>query len=274
MVVFRILGPVEADVDTRPAALGRRQQRALLALLVLHANRVVPRDVLVENLWDDPPESAVTAMHGYVSGLRKVLGKDTIQTCAPGYVLTVEPETSDLERFERALTVAERLDPESARATLESALALWRGRALADVDDFPFARTEQGRLEELRLQAIELRVAADLSLGQHRKVVPDGTPRARHPLPRSANRGPRAGVGRRAERRTAAPHSARSARDTGDRSRSRCHVRIRRRPCPASSREWRAARRPEQPRTDQPLDRHDSVGYTRRHRSSLTHDGR
>ena len=171
MVVFRILGPVEADVDTRPAALGRRQQRALLALLVLHANRVVPRDVLVENLWDDPPESAVTAMHGYVSGLRKVLGKDTIQTCAPGYVLTVEPETSDLERFERALTVAERLDPESARATLESALALWRGRALADVDDFPFARTEQGRLEELRLHAMELRIAADLSLGRHRKVV-------------------------------------------------------------------------------------------------------
>ena len=171
MPSFRILGPIEAEVNSHQVPLGRRQQRAVLAFLLLSPNRVVPQDVLVEALWDNPPETAVTALHGYVSGLRKALGPAVIETRPPGYVLHLEPSGSDLDRFEQAVGEADRLEPRRAAEVLADALSLWRGRALADVDDFPFARTEQRRLEELRLLALEQRIAADLELGRHAGVV-------------------------------------------------------------------------------------------------------
>ena len=180
---FRILGPVGAEVNSQEVPLGRRQQRALLAFLVLSPNRVVPRDVLLEALWDNPPETAVTALHGYVSGLRKALGQAVIETRPPGYVLHLEPGGSDLDRFERALDEADRLEPGRAAELLAGALGLWRGRALADVDDFPFARSEQQRLEELRLEALEQRIAADLACGRHSAVVAELETLVRdHPL--------------------------------------------------------------------------------------------
>src|SRR6266516_4431185 len=99
---FRILGPLEVSADERTLDLGARKQRALLALLLLDANRVVSAERLIGALWDDePPSSARKALQVYVSQLRKVVGKDRLVTQQPGYLIRVKPDELDLERFER-----------------------------------------------------------------------------------------------------------------------------------------------------------------------------
>ena len=156
--------------------LGGPKQRALLALLILQANKVAARERLIDDLWGErAPETATTALQGYVSALRKTVGPDRIITHAPGYLLRVDPEAVDLGRFER-LTREGRAalaagNAEHASKTLTEALALWRGPALADVNSAPFAYAEALRLEELRLAALEERLDADLALGRHADVV-------------------------------------------------------------------------------------------------------
>ncbi len=175
---FRILGPLEAEEDGRLLALGGAKQRALLALLLLHANEVVPRDRLIDELWGErPPETAATALQGYVSGLRKTLGSERIVTRAPGYLLSIEPDALDVGRFERlahdgraALAAG---NARQASAKLSAALALWRGRALADLDSTALAHAESLRLEELRLSALEDKFEAELALGHHAETVAD-----------------------------------------------------------------------------------------------------
>src|SRR5215207_6948290 len=117
---YRILGPVEVWEDGRPVPLGGGKQRAVLAFLLLNANRVVSSDRLIDQLWDgQPPATAATALHGHVSGLRKALGPGVIATRRPGYVLEIEPEQIDLRRFERlrdeARSALERGDPSGQR---------------------------------------------------------------------------------------------------------------------------------------------------------------
>ena len=100
---FRILGPLEVVTGGQALDLGGAKQRALLAVLLLHANRVVSTDRLIDALWeDDPPESAHKALQVYVSGVRKLLGKERVQTKPPCYVLRVHEGEFDLDRF-RAL---------------------------------------------------------------------------------------------------------------------------------------------------------------------------
>lgn len=182
---FRILGPLEVEVDGRPLPLGGSKQRALLALLLLHANEVVSRDTLIDELWGgSPPDSGRTALQVHVSQLRKLLDPDAtrgdqelLMTRSPGYVLRVRQESIDLGRFE-ALVEAGRStlasgNPEQAREHLACALELWRGRALADLEDVPFAQAEAHRLEELRLMALEERLDADLALGRHAELIPE-----------------------------------------------------------------------------------------------------
>jgi DNA-binding SARP family transcriptional activator len=169
---FRLLGPIEAKADGELLHLGKTKQRALLAYLLLHANRVVSRDQLTNALWgDDAPETAATALHGYVSGLRKAIGGDRIETRAPGYVLHVAAAELDLAIFERLRGEARDLEPEAAVERLELALSLWRGAPLADLDAVPFATVERLLLEELRLGAVEERNDAYLALGRHSEVV-------------------------------------------------------------------------------------------------------
>jgi predicted ATPase len=159
---FRILGPLEVAEDGRTLPLGRGRQRALLGLLLLHANEVVGQDRIVDELWGEaPPPTAPTALHGYVSRLRKLLGPDRVQTRPPGYVLRVEPGELDLHRFVRLVE----------RQRYRQALELWRGPALGDLAFEPFAQTEIERLEELRLAALEGRLASDLSEGGHAELV-------------------------------------------------------------------------------------------------------
>ena len=157
----------------RPLLLGGSKQRALLALLLLHPNRVVSRDRLIDELWDgSPPETASTALQVHVSQLRKALGRDTIATQAPGYLVRVEAGALDLEHFERLVKQAHDEEAEAAAERLREALALWRGPALADLDE-SFAGTERARLEEQRASVVEQRIDADLELGRHAEVVPE-----------------------------------------------------------------------------------------------------
>jgi DNA-binding SARP family transcriptional activator/DNA-binding beta-propeller fold protein YncE len=181
---FWILGPLEIVEDGRPLTLRGTKKRALLALLLLHANEVVSQERLIEDLWGERrPETAATAVHGYVSQLRKLLEPTRSQdhpvlvTRAPGYELRVDPETLDLQRFEQLAEDGRRLlaagDAQAAAATLEEALSLWRGRPLAEFEASPFALVESLRLEELRVSVIEDRVQADLALGRHAALIPE-----------------------------------------------------------------------------------------------------
>jgi DNA-binding SARP family transcriptional activator/glutamine cyclotransferase len=170
---FLILGPLEVAGTGRPIAISGSKPRALLAVLLLHANEVVSRDRLIDELWGgSPPETASTALQVHVSQLRKALGRETIETKAPGYVIRVPPCNLDAERFESLLEEAHGQEPAAAAETLRQALGLWRGRALADLGD-TLARPERALLEERRLSALEQRIEAELALGRHATLVPE-----------------------------------------------------------------------------------------------------
>ena len=171
---FRILGPLEVADGDAVVPLGGAKQRALLAILLLSANEVVSVDRLIDELWGErSPESGVTALQVRVSQLRKALGAggELILTRAPGYVIRLEREQLDLYRFERLLGEADAAEPAVATAKLHEALALWRGLALSDLAYESFAQPAIGRLEELRLAALEKRIEADLALGRHAELV-------------------------------------------------------------------------------------------------------
>ena len=169
---FRMLGPLEVREGDRSFPLGSPKQRALLALLLLKANRVVPREWLIDQLWGDkPPKTAVANLHVYVSRLRVLLPEATLLTRPQGYLLEVERESIDLWRFERLLADARKARPERASRLLGEALALWRGPALAEFAREPFGLTEAAPLEELRLDALEERIEADLVLGQAAELI-------------------------------------------------------------------------------------------------------
>jgi YVTN family beta-propeller protein len=171
-VEFKILGPIEVHEDGLVLAVGQGNQRALLALLALRAGEVISSDALIDELWGGrPPATAQKSLQVYVSRLRKALGEGAIATRHPGYLLDVEPQQIDLFRFERLVAEARDQPPSEAAATLRDALALWRGDALADVADQPFAQHEVARLEELRIAAVEGRIDADLALGRHGQLV-------------------------------------------------------------------------------------------------------
>jgi YVTN family beta-propeller protein len=171
-VEFRVLGPLEVAVGDHMLDLGGGKQRTLLAILALRAGRVVPVDALIDGLWGErPPATAAKSVQVYVSRLRKSLGESAIVTRAPGYLLDVAPEDVDLLRFERMVEEARHEPPAAAAATLRAALELWRGPALADVQEEPYVRTEALRLEELRLGAVQARIEADLALGQDAQVI-------------------------------------------------------------------------------------------------------
>src|SRR5262245_1350376 len=154
---FRILGPLEVLEDGRTLDLGAQKQRALLAVLLLSANSVVSSDRLISALWEDqPPETAQKALQVYVSQLRKVLGKERLETRAPGYLLRVDDGEVDLDRFTRL----------SEEGKPEEALRLWRGPPLSDFAYQRFAQTEIARLEELRIGCLEERIERDLAQGR------------------------------------------------------------------------------------------------------------
>jgi DNA-binding SARP family transcriptional activator len=173
---FRILGPLEVWEEGGEVSLGGPRPRALLALLLLRPNEVVPADRLIDELWGaDPPEHATTALRVNVARLRKVLPQDVLTTRSPGYAIHVEPDALDLHRFERLVDEGRALLAQGlsadASARLGDALSLWRGPALADFAYESFAQPAIARLEEIRLAALELRIDADLALGRDDELV-------------------------------------------------------------------------------------------------------
>ncbi|MDX6637741.1 MAG: hypothetical protein QOJ01_1252, partial [Solirubrobacterales bacterium] len=181
---FLLLGPVEARSGGSSLPVGGPKQRALLALLLLRAGEPVARDVLIDALWGErPPATASTALHGYVSQLRKAIeptrsageAPSLLVTREPGYALLAEPGQIDVELFRQLASAGrERLgarESDAAAAMLREALALWRGPALADLAGEPAVAADAARLEEERAAALEDRIEADLALGRHAQVV-------------------------------------------------------------------------------------------------------
>jgi predicted ATPase/DNA-binding SARP family transcriptional activator len=170
---FRILGPFEvADDQGRQIALAGVKQRAVLAILLLHAGEVVAVDRLIDELWGErAPATAAKTIQVYVSNLRKALGRDSVITRAPGYLIEVGGSDFDLRRFETLVTEARTSPPELAARLLREALGLWRGPPLAEFTYDSFAQPEIKRLGELRMEALEQRVEADLALGRHAELV-------------------------------------------------------------------------------------------------------
>jgi DNA-binding SARP family transcriptional activator len=169
-VDFRILGPLEASDEGAPVSLGGTQQRALLAMLLLHANEVVATERLINGLWEEPPAKPVKALQVSVSRLRRALGSAGPLTKPPGYVLQVAGEQFDLARF-RQLRERARMDSATGAATLRDALALWRGPALEEFTVEPFAQAERIRLEEERLGTLEEQIDTELAQGRHAALV-------------------------------------------------------------------------------------------------------
>jgi YVTN family beta-propeller protein len=191
---YRILGPLEVRNSGRSVALGGDKQRALLAILVLHANEVVSADRLIDELWgESPPASALRTLQAYVSRLRKALDANGAASAAPdanpaagssngavvtrgrGYLLAVAPGELDLDRFgklvEQGRDALAAGRPEEAARVLREALELWRGPALADFTYEPFAQAAIAQLEELQLGALEERIDADLGAGRDHELV-------------------------------------------------------------------------------------------------------
>ncbi len=185
---FRILGPLEVHEGDRAVSLGGRQQRALLALLLLRANEVVPVEQIIDELWPEaPPPSATKSVHALVSRLRRLLegapemkngdegDTGVLLTRAHGYLLRVAPGELDLHRFEsllnegRSALVAGQADV--AARKLSEALAVWRGPPLAEFGSDSFAVAEIARLNELRLSTVEERIEADLAAGRSAELV-------------------------------------------------------------------------------------------------------
>jgi DNA-binding SARP family transcriptional activator len=184
---FRLLGPLEAIDDAVPVRLAGGKQNALLALLLLHADRVVPMDRLIDDLWGEHvPESAQKMVQIFVSQLRKQLPDGLLRTRAPGYQVALAGHTLDLHEFEQLSTrgrdALRHGQVEEAAARLMEALALWRGPALAEFQE-PFARVEGARLAEQQLACLEDRIEADLALDRHHELVAELEALVRrHPL--------------------------------------------------------------------------------------------
>ena len=181
---FRILGPLEVTSENGPIALGGPRQRALLAALLLRAGRVVPTEQLVDELYgSEPPKSATASLQNSVAALRKALGPDVLVTRSPGYVLALVAEQIDARRFEQMLADARSASPGERRTILRRALALWRGPPLAEFAFEGWAEEDARRLDELRLVALEERIAADVDVGLSADVVPELESLVReHPL--------------------------------------------------------------------------------------------
>src|SRR5215831_301262 len=176
---YRILGPLEVLEDGRSLALGSLKERMVLAVLLLHANKLVSRERLIDELWGvAPPATARKAVNVYVSKLRKALalnGDDPIATADGGYRMAVSPDLLDADRMRSLVTKArERMaegESEVASRVLRDALACWRGPTLAGLQLESYGREEVAQLDELRLTALMDRIDCDLAQGRHEHVL-------------------------------------------------------------------------------------------------------
>jgi serine/threonine protein kinase/DNA-binding SARP family transcriptional activator/WD40 repeat protein len=173
-MLIRVLGPVEVVSQGGLAHLGGPKQRAVLAMLTARSGRVVTTDELVDGIWgDDAPAAVSSSIHSYISTLRTIIDQP-IERHGSGYVLGVDRWRIDANVFEDTFEQGRKelvTNPSASADKLRKSLALWRGRAYADVADLPGLTDEARRLTDLRLTAVEIRIDADLALGRHAAVV-------------------------------------------------------------------------------------------------------
>lgn len=180
-VRFRLLGPLEFFDGRQWSSIGAPKQRALLAVLLINANRAVSADLLMAELWGErPPPSAAGLLAGYVWRLRSGLGDPEgrmLSTRAPGYQLVLPPGATDVDEYEELVAAGRKSlaegDLSSAATTLTEALGMWRGTPLADVALVPSVLPESARLEEARLAVVEARIEAEIGLGRHEALLPE-----------------------------------------------------------------------------------------------------
>jgi predicted ATPase/DNA-binding SARP family transcriptional activator len=173
---FRLLGSLEVLDDGKAVPIPGRKERALLSLLLLEANAVVPAETLIDRLWGErPPRTAANTLQVYVGRLRKLLARDALVFEGGAYGLRLEADELDTSRFERlARTGGEALAadrPNQAAKLLRGALEVWRGPPLPEFRYEDWAQAEIARLEELRQTVFEDTVEADLRLGRHAQAV-------------------------------------------------------------------------------------------------------
>jgi len=179
-----LLGPLQVVRSGTPVPLGGRQQKAILAMLLLEANAVVSLDRLADGVWGERvPRGSVTTIQTYVSHLREVLEPDRprgaagqlLETTQGGYRLRTDGVVLDTVEFERRAAMGRALLEQNqfaeASEELVAALGIWRGPVLADLADYEFVRLAAVRLEESRLVAIEDRIEADLALGRQKEIL-------------------------------------------------------------------------------------------------------
>jgi DNA-binding SARP family transcriptional activator/tetratricopeptide (TPR) repeat protein len=178
---FGLLGPLVVRSAGSELQVPQGNQRLLLAALLMDANRVVPVDEIAETLWGTtPPASAPVTIRNYVRRLRQSLGgagPDLIAAHQHGYLIKITDDELDVLRFENLLSASRAAAQlgswDKAAAMARDALWLWRGEPLADIRCYTLAQRERPRLAELRLQALETRMEADLRLGRHTQVLPE-----------------------------------------------------------------------------------------------------
>ena len=177
---FHVLGPLQVTYDGRPLALGGARTRAVLAMLLVNANKVVSADRLAGELWPGLDQKrAVANLQVRLAELRRALRPvgeaDRLATQAPGYQLRATADELDVLQFEQLVLAGRDAlaggDPAAAARLLDECLGLWRGPALADLGDLEFAEAERTRLEEKRLSAVELRMDAMLDSGRHGEMI-------------------------------------------------------------------------------------------------------
>ena len=173
---YRVLGPLEVRDGTRTVPLRQGRQRVLLAVLLLDAGKPISSDHLIDALWgEEPPPSAAGSLHNLVSGVRKAVGDGRIVTRDHGYLLHLDGDDLDAERFEvlveQGRAALAREDPEGAAALLREGLALWGGPALGDLAEHRSLAAQAARLDQRRLAAVEDCIEADLARGRHVSVV-------------------------------------------------------------------------------------------------------
>jgi DNA-binding SARP family transcriptional activator len=176
----RVLGSVRVAVDARDVKLAAPRQRALLAMLLLDANRTVSAARLIDGIWGEaPPQHPESALHIVVCRLRQVLDSvaPTLVRDSAGYRIEIAPEALDLTRAEAHAVAARRFldvaDAKHAASEFDAALACWSGEPLADVGMFPFYERAAPRLRELQIGTVEARNAAYLRCGRHLEVLAD-----------------------------------------------------------------------------------------------------
>lgn len=177
---FRILGPVEVQVDGGWSSISAPKWRTVLAVLLLRSGEVVSTDQLIDEVWPgSPPAKSVNLVSGYVHKLRRLIGDpqgQVLATHSPGYKMLVAVDDLDARQFTRLAAEGRQAlfagDNPRAAGLLGEALGLWNGsRALPDVPPSPLVSAESSRLEEARIEALELRITADLGCGRQAQVV-------------------------------------------------------------------------------------------------------